>query len=103
MDKDGVGMYVDLGEPTEVKAIRISSERSGWGFELRGAPGPEPPESASGWALLDSVVNADEVEEVELAPRRQPMRYYLVWITELTESPTGRGFRVGITNLELFS
>lgn len=103
MGKSGVGVFVDLGEPADVRAVRISSEQPGWSFELRGAPGPDPPAEASGWALLESVVGADDVEEIEIAPQRRPMRYYLVWITEPTESPTGRGFRVGISNLEIFS
>ena len=76
----------------------ISTPKSGWTFKIYVANAV--PATISGWtAVADGKMN-DTRETVALDTAGQASRFYLVWITSLTQSPTGRS-NAAISDLEL--
>jgi serine/threonine-protein kinase len=96
--KDGVGLYLDAGRPVVARAIRVGTPKSGWSFKLYVAN--ELPSNLSGWTLVGGGKMDSTRRTVPLDTARQASRYYLVWITQLTESPTGRS-NAAVSDLEL--
>jgi eukaryotic-like serine/threonine-protein kinase len=86
--KDGVGLYLDAGRPVVARAVRIVTPKSGWAFKLYVAD--EVPADLRGWTLVGTGTMDGTRKTVDLDTARQASRFYLVWITRLTESPTGR-------------
>jgi serine/threonine-protein kinase len=96
--KDGVGLYLDAGRPVVAHALRIITPKAGWSFRIYVANSVPP--SISGWTqVADSKMN-DTRETVTLDTAGHASRFYLVWITGLTQSPTGRS-NAAISDLEL--
>ena len=67
--KDGVGLYLDAGRPI------VARDRV--------------PENVSGWTLVANGEMDAPRKTVPLDTAGQRSRYYLIWITELTEGATG--------------
>jgi serine/threonine-protein kinase len=86
--KPGVGLYLDAGRPVVARAIRIFTPKSGWSFELYVAN--QVPLDLKGWTLVASGNMDASRKTVDLDTAGQRSRYYLLWITNLTQSPTGR-------------
>ena len=88
MDKDGVGVVFDLGEPHRIDEVTLRTTLLGWQFQLRGSDDrtsfPKPIFSVEG----PSVFTADQTSTtIRFLPVR--FRYFLVWITELAEGEGG--------------
>jgi serine/threonine-protein kinase len=97
--KDGVGIYVDAGQPVEAVEMFIRSLTEGWSGQIY-ATASSPPDSLAGWGdIVGTVENAGETQSVPLT-LAAPARYYLVWITSLAEVDTGYG--VEIAQIDLF-
>jgi eukaryotic-like serine/threonine-protein kinase len=96
--KKGVGLYLDAGRPVVAKAIRITTPKAGWQVELYVAN--SVPANLSGWTRVGGgdVDSTRKVFAIDTA--RQASRYYLVWITHLTEGSTGRS-NAAVSELEL--
>jgi eukaryotic-like serine/threonine-protein kinase len=96
--KKGVGLYVDAGRPVVAKAIRISTPKGGWGFELYASN--QIPATLEGWTRVGggAIDATRKVFALDTAGRTS--RYYLVWITHLTQSATGRS-NAAVSELEL--
>ncbi len=82
LGKDGVGVYLDAGEPVEASELKLTSVTPGWSGEVYAAA-DGPPEDIEGWgSAVATISGADEEETVplELAAAE---RYFLIWITDL--------------------
>jgi serine/threonine-protein kinase len=96
--KDGVGIYVDAGEPVTASEMAVRSPTPGWSGEVYAAS-IGPPDSIEGWGEpIGSVAGASGSEAVALAPGA-PRRWYLLWLTALVD--TDDGYRVEISDLRL--
>jgi serine/threonine-protein kinase len=96
--KDGVGLYLDAGRPIVARAVRIVTPKSGWSFQLYVAD--RVPTDLGGWTLVGSGKMDGTRKTAGLDTAGRTSRYYLIWITRLTESPTGRS-NAAISDLEL--
>ena len=96
--KDGVGLYLDAGRPVVAHAIRIITPKSGWAFKLYVAN--QLPAALSGWTLAGGGSMDSTRKTVKFNAAGRTARLYLIWITRLTESPTGRS-NAAISDLEL--
>ncbi len=97
--KDGVGVYLDTGRPVVARGLRITTPKSGWKFGLYTADAG-PPAALSGWEPAGGGEMTRMREAFRLNTRGQAKRYYLVWITGLTEGSHGRS-NAAISELEL--
>jgi eukaryotic-like serine/threonine-protein kinase len=98
--KDGVGIYVQTGEPVQPSAIEIRSPNSGWDAEIYAAA--EPAEDLEGWGRpVATVTDGDNRETVPLRAVT-PAEAFLVWITHLPASnqQTGR-YQMEISDIRL--
>jgi hypothetical protein len=96
--KDGVGLYLDAGRPVVAHALRIVTPKSGWSFQLYVAN--QVPADLKGWTLVGTGTMDSTRKTVDLDTADQSDRFYLLWITRLTESPTGRS-NAAVSDLEL--
>jgi serine/threonine-protein kinase len=86
--KRGVGLYLDAGRPIVARALRIFTPKAGWGFQVYVAN--QVPPDIRGWTLVASDTMDSTRKTVNLDTAGQRSRFYLLWITHLTQSPTGR-------------
>jgi eukaryotic-like serine/threonine-protein kinase len=98
--KDGVGIYVETGEPVQPGAIEIRSPNSGWDAEIYAAP--EPAGDLGGWGEPVGTISDGGNRETVQLQRVRPAEAFLVWITELPASnqQTGR-YQMEISNIKL--
>jgi serine/threonine-protein kinase len=96
--KKGVGLYVDAGRPVVASAIRISTPKAGWQVELYAAN--RVPPTIDGWTRVGGGDMDSTRKTFGLDTARQAVRYYLVWITKLTQGATGRS-SAAVSELEL--
>lgn len=92
--KEGVGLLVDLGAPTDVARVEVGLTRPGVTAELRAAD--EPGDDADSYRVLASA-RADEDRLVLVPPDGTTARYLLVWLTGL--APDDGRFSAGVTDL----
>jgi serine/threonine-protein kinase len=97
--KKGVGLYLDAGRPIVARAMRIVTPKDGWKMEVRVARGSVPGD-VSGWTLVASDEMDASRKTLDLDTAGQRSRYYLIWITELTEGATG-GSSAAISEVRL--
>jgi hypothetical protein len=86
--KPGVGLYLDAGRSVVARALRIFTPKAGWSFQLYVAN--QLPADLSGWTLVGSDKMDSVRKTVSLDTAGHRSRFYLLWITHLTESSTGR-------------
>jgi eukaryotic-like serine/threonine-protein kinase len=96
--KDGVGLYLDAGRGVVARALRILTPKSGWAYQVYVAD--QVPPDLRGWTMVASGKMESTRETVELDTASQRSRFYLLWITSLTESPTGRS-NAAVSDLQL--
>ena len=92
--KQGVGLLVDLGAPTDVTRVEVGLTRSGVTAELRAAD--EPADDAGSYRVLASG-RADGDRLALVPPDGTSARYLLVWLTGL--APDDGRFSAGVTDL----
>ncbi|HEY7876546.1 MAG TPA: protein kinase [Actinomycetota bacterium] len=92
--KGGVGLLFDLGSPTEVTRIRVSSPTPGFSFEWRSGTVAGDDETA--FAVAAQVPEAKEETRTSLDGTG---RYWLLWITDL---PGGGAGSASIAEVEFF-
>ena len=92
--KPGVGLLVDLGQPTPVRAVELATTGGGATFELRVADalGARPED----YEVVARATATDEAVALT-PPAGTSGRWYLVWITSLRE--VDGGFRSGIAEM----
>jgi eukaryotic-like serine/threonine-protein kinase len=97
-DKPGVGLILDAGSPVSATGVEIQTENPGWTATVYGAP-DGPPDDLAGWGdPISDPVEVAETQRIALDSTGEN-RYYLVWITNLTE--TDGGFAASIGEVEL--
>jgi hypothetical protein len=96
--KDGVGVYLDAGRPVVARGIRVVTPRKGWDLELYVAN--EVPRTVADWTEVGGGTMDASRKSFALDTGGRRFRYFLVWITSLTEDEGGR-FGVGIGELRL--
>jgi len=84
--KEGVGVYIDYGENTELQEMVIISS-GGWGGAIKGS------DDVLNWATLKEIKNADKKLSVRID--KGAYRYYLIWITDLPRDGSS-GYRCKI-------
>jgi len=97
--KQGVGLYLDAGRSIVARALRIVTPKEGWTFEVYVAR-DSVPKDLSGWTLVASGEMDAARKTVDLDTAGQRSRYYLLWITKLTEGATG-GSSAAVAELKL--
>ena len=96
--KDGVGLYLDAGRPVVAHGLKIVTPKAGWSFQIYVAN--EVPADVRGWTLVTSDTMDSTHKTIDLDTAGRASRFYLIWITKLTQSPTGRS-NAAISDLEL--
>ena len=97
--KSGVGLLVDLGEPTDVSAVSVQFIGSPTGFELLAADkGASAPTSTDGLVEVARQADAGTRAEVKL-DKPVTTRYLVLWLTDLP--PTKGGFRGQVAEIDV--
>ena len=94
--KSGVGLLIDLGQPTTVRVGELALTAAGSNVELRA--GDSPPTQASDLPLVAQADNAGAQARLNL-PTPVRARYWLIWFTSLP--PASGGYRIGIAEAAL--
>lgn len=99
--KDGVGVYLDLGEIVSVREVRLALLNAGANFELRVAPedASQPPADLDDWTAVDTVEGAEQ-NVTRTLDEPVNTRYLLVWFTQLPRLDDGN-YRSGIAEAEV--
>jgi serine/threonine-protein kinase len=97
--KKGVGLYLDAGRPIVARGIRLVTPKEGWDVRFYAAR-DSVPETLSGWTLVGSGAMDSTRKTFGLDTAGRPARYYLIWITSLTEGATG-GSSAAISEIRL--
>jgi tRNA A-37 threonylcarbamoyl transferase component Bud32 len=96
LNKPGVGIYFDAGEPVEAAEIQVRTEEGGWDAEIYAAD--DASRALDGWGEpIATVRAASSTETIPLNPS-SPDRYYLLWFTGLPGSGS-----VAVTDVRLFA
>jgi eukaryotic-like serine/threonine-protein kinase len=97
-NKEGVGIYVDAGEPVTATELQVKTETPGFALDVY-ATATEPPDDLAGWG--EPVGSAVAVTKDESIPLETPApaRYYLLWITDPAETEDGFGAEVADVRL----
>jgi serine/threonine-protein kinase len=99
--KPGVGLIVDARKPVTARSITIRSAEGGWDAHIYGAP-EGPPEALQGWGNeIGSFNDMGTDQRIEL--NATEARYFLIWITKLSPTPTEGGYNVQIDEVTLNS
>ena len=97
--KKGVGLYLDAGRPIVARGIRIVTPKDGWDVKLY-VSRDRVPDDLAGWTLVGGGKMDSSRKTFGLDTAGRPARYYLVWITSLTEGATG-GSSAAISEVKL--
>jgi hypothetical protein len=99
LQKDGVGIAIDLSPATVVRELRIRTPTPGFAAEVYTGDGP-PPETLPdpGWNLVATIPKAAARDAVALDTAGQRSRTVLLWITAL---PPGED-KVELSELTLY-
>jgi eukaryotic-like serine/threonine-protein kinase len=97
--KKGVGVYLDAGRAIVARGMRVVTPKEGWDLKLYVAR-DRVPDALGGWTLVGSGEMDSAHKTFGLDTAGRPARYYLVWITSLTEGATG-GSSAAISEVKL--
>jgi hypothetical protein len=98
MDKDGVGIFFDLGSSQEVGQIKLRTLAPGWEFEVRGSDDPETFSEVLTSTDGDTSFEAGSgITRIELQPASY--RYVLIWVTFLGGS--GPPYRATVAEIDI--
>ena len=99
--KKGVGLYLDAGRPIVARGIRLVTPKDGWDVSFYVSRDRVPP-SLNGWTLVGGGTMDATRKTFGLDTAGKRARYYLIWITSLTEGATG-GSSAAISEVKLLS
>lgn len=96
--KDGVGMWIDLGSAQDVGNVALTLDGTGTDLELRAAPeaAVEAPESMDAWQEIGKATGAGDTAQIKL-DKPVKTRFLLVWFTKLPAE--GGDFRGGVAEI----
>ncbi len=99
--KNGVGMWIDLGEVTSVSSVSVDLVGNGTNLQLRVPEQPnasDPPASIDGWRTVARQPDAGST--VDLRPETPVRsRFVLIWLTKIPPDGTGN-YRGGISEID---
>jgi hypothetical protein len=95
--KDGVGLLIDLGQPTAVRQVAVALLRPGADMEIRVADTRS--ERAEDYRVVATARKMGDVSTLSLTGGPVTARYWLVWLTRLPKD--GNGFRTAIGEVQL--
>jgi hypothetical protein len=102
LQKPGVGLYVDMGKPVNVREMVVYTQTPGWRGQIWGSDSPPDPNvftvGPGGWTQLAQVPSMQKNQTIRLNTGGTAYRYYLVWITSL---PPNMKF-AAINEIELY-
>lgn len=82
--KQGLGIAFDLGSPTTVKQVQISTGQPGFDVEIRA--GDAPNGSLDSYRVVGSQSGVGAQQSIDVRSTATA-RYYVVWITKLVPAP----------------
>jgi eukaryotic-like serine/threonine-protein kinase len=87
LQKDGVGLYVDMGAPESARSIVLYTQTPGYRAQIWASSSPPDPEvfrsGPGGWTQLADIPSVRRKQTIPLATAGTRYRYYLVWIKTL--------------------
>jgi hypothetical protein len=92
LQKDGVGLVLDLGDTHTVTRVEVTLVGDGTSLQLRAAPEAAdsyPTQSASEYDLIDSLGGQGTDAVFDLADDPVSTRYLLIWLTSLPQVDAG--------------
>jgi hypothetical protein len=96
--KDGVGVYLDAGRPVVAQALRVTTPKPGWDLELYVAN--RVPDTVADWIQVGGGTMDAASRRFNLDTGGQRFRYFLAWITRLTQDSSG-DYSTAISELRL--
>ena len=100
-DKEGVGIYVDAGEPVAAIGMELRMASGGADVEVRAPLGAdEPPAELEGWEVVGKATDAGARQSIELTVD-EPARFYLVWFTKLPTNEETAELQVAVSDITL--
>lgn len=100
--KAGVGVIFDMGDVTEVGRAQFSFPTAGCSFELRYSDSPS--RDPDDWTIAATV--ADSPLAAPIIFNGAQSRYWLLWVTQLTEGVPGIGsakYGCAVSEVDLFA
>jgi len=100
--KEGVGFWVRLKGPQDVREIRISTDLQGWTAQIFGADQPAP--ELAGWEPVSEKVPVENDAAIDVDVTKHPYPAYLVWITRLAlDTDDTNKFRARASEVRVFA
>jgi serine/threonine-protein kinase len=96
LQKPGVGLYVDTGNPIAARRVDMISRLPGYQAQILGASGEFAPPKIEGWTPVAPATNVGNATHINVDTNGKSYRFYLVWITKLPA-----GGQAGINELTL--
>jgi hypothetical protein len=107
--KPGMGILIDLGSAKSVAFVQVDLSTTGATIELRGGTSDPGSSEAGDEAVVrdfkligEPKANSPLTVALTGSPD-QPVRYLLVWITQLPQSDPGGGFQLGVQEITVFA
>jgi eukaryotic-like serine/threonine-protein kinase len=100
LGKPGVGLVLDADPGVAARVLDVRTPTPGFRATVYGATGDEPPATVPdpGWTELAPSEAMSARTQVQLETGGEPLRWYLLWITELPPD----GNRAEVSELRLF-
>ncbi|MGI5179890.1 protein kinase family protein [Dactylosporangium sp. CA-152071] len=103
--KDGMGVWLDLGEARQIVSVEVKLATPGASGELRtgttdfGSGATQDQQTVDQYKVVENTAKAAmDPTNLYVGPA-QPTRYLLVWITKLPKESSGSGYRVAIAEI----
>ena len=97
LQKPGVGLYVDTGDPLAARRIDLISRQPGYQAEVLAASGELAPPKIESWTPVAKAAAVGNATKIPIDTNGKSYRFYLVWITKLPS-----GGQAGINELTLY-
>jgi hypothetical protein len=94
--KPGVGLIVDLGQPTALSSVQVGMTAGGADIDLRATN--TLGENADDFTVVARSKHSKQVADLKAGST--PSRYWLVWFTSLPKASDGK-YRLGVAELVL--
>jgi serine/threonine-protein kinase len=99
--KPGVGLYVDVDKQVTASTVELRFAQGGEDVEIRSAPGQsQAPDSLDGWQVIGRKNDVGTKVTID-TPNAQPSRFYLIWLTKLSEDPDTGDFQSEIDDIRV--
>jgi hypothetical protein len=107
--KPGMGILIDLGEPTQVAVVQVSVVQAGATIELRSGAS-DPGSTTEGDATIESTYttigtplqNAGTTAVFTVPADHEPVQYLMVWISSLPETEPDN-FQLTVNEVEVLT